>query len=104
MPGTGALLELLSAYLDQCYERERQPSTSDFAHWLGVNRVTLYRWCQAEFGLPPNTLLREDRLRRADELLSDGFTTAEAAYQAGYRTRGTMFREFRKLRGSTPRS
>ncbi len=100
----GFLLELLPEYLDWCYAHERQPCTRDFADWLGVNRVTLYRWCTTEFGVPPNIIIREDRLRRAEELLSHGLTTAQASYRAGYRTRGTMFREFRRHRGTTPRS
>jgi AraC-like DNA-binding protein len=100
-----SLQELLLAYLARCYALEEQPRSGTFAKWLGVSRDTLYEWCIAEFGLPPSTLLREDRLLRAEGLLTqDGSTTTKVAYVAAFGSRANLFREFRRRRETTPRS
>ena len=96
------LQELLSVYLDWCFTREEQPRVKEFAQFVNVDRVTLYRWCMREYETPPNRMLREPRLARAAELLQSGTANA-AAYGAGFGNRRNLFREFRRHRKTTPR-
>jgi transcriptional regulator GlxA family with amidase domain len=102
---TVSLKELLLAYLEWCYSHKEQPRTEEFARRIGISRDTLHQWCMKEIGCSPSTLIREERLLYAEELLTrSDLTTNDVAYRAAFGTRGNLFRAFRRQRRRPPRS
>jgi AraC-like DNA-binding protein len=53
-------------------------------------------------GLPPKTLARIFRFRRALELLGRGSGLAELAYDCGYYDQAHLNRDFRQFTGTSP--
>ncbi|MBT9514745.1 MAG: helix-turn-helix transcriptional regulator [Acidovorax sp.] len=75
------------------------------AQHMGCNTSTLQSQFRLAFGQPIFDYLRESRLRRAaDAITAQGFTIAQAAELAGYRSQANFATAFRKLFGFAPRN
>lgn len=75
------------------------------AQHMGCNPSTLQTQFRQAFGQPIFDYLRESRLRRAaDAITAQGFTIAQAAELAGYRSQANFATAFRKLFGFAPRN
>jgi AraC-like DNA-binding protein len=95
----------LQAYLRWCFLHESPPRVKELAGLLRVSRATLARACERHLGLSPSRLLKDGQLEFAADLLERGeASTTAVAYRAGFGTRATLFRSFRRVRGHTPRS
>ena len=86
------------------YALESGARIDGLAHSLGATSRTLERRVIAGTGLPPATLRRVMRFRRAFRLL-DGAprgTWAEVATQSGFADQSHMIRDFRQFAGCSP--
>lgn len=80
-------------------------SMDAIAQHMGCNASTLQTQFRQAFGQPIFDYLRESRLRRAaDAITAQGFTIAQAAELAGYRSQANFATAFRKLFGFAPRN
>ncbi|GAB3692073.1 hybrid sensor histidine kinase/response regulator transcription factor [Spirosoma flavus] len=70
---------------------------------LAMSRKTLYRKIHNLIQLSPNELIRQYRLRKAADLLRQGHTVAETAYQVGFRTPSYFTIVFKDFYQKTPR-
>ena len=69
---------------------------------LGCSRRHLAARFREQVGVPPKTVARIVRFRRALTLLRGGADPAAAAYATGYADHPHLNREFRALAGATP--
>ncbi|UAJ79711.1 helix-turn-helix transcriptional regulator [Leifsonia sp. ZF2019] len=69
---------------------------------LGWSERRLRRGMSATFGYGYATLVRLERARRAQALLTRGASLADAAFRAGYADQPHLTREFDRLVGITP--
>ncbi|MFB4311401.1 helix-turn-helix domain-containing protein [Actinomadura sp. GTD37] len=69
---------------------------------VGWSRKHLTHRFREQVGLPPKTMARVLRFRRAVEMLAGGAGFAEAAAACGYYDQAHLNREFRALSGCTP--
>jgi len=70
---------------------------------LGLSKAQAYRKIKALTGMSPNEMIREIRLRRSLQLLSqNGNTVAEIAYTIGFNSPTYFTRVFRKRYGVLP--
>ncbi|GAB3993907.1 two-component regulator propeller domain-containing protein [Spirosoma daeguense] len=69
---------------------------------LAMSRKTLYRKIHNLIQLSPNELIRQYRLRKAVDLLQQGYSVAETAYQVGFRTPSYFSIVFKEFYQKTP--
>lgn len=77
-------------------------SATRVAAELDVSERTFRRHTLAAFGYGYATLVRIERARRAQALLVQGLSVAEAAATAGFADQPHLSREFRRLVGASP--
>jgi transcriptional regulator GlxA family with amidase domain len=91
------------AYVRACFAREATPRVSELARELGLPLDKLSAAFLQAVGIRPSAYLKAAQVRRAQQLLR---TTAmplnRIAYTAGFGTRTTFFRAFRRMTGITP--
>ena len=97
-------LELrLTAYLDACYLIETPPRVSELADSLGVSSAQLSKTFRRLFGTHLSDYLKMRQVEYADVLLRQtSLTVTKVAYMAGFGTRRTFFRTYRRVKGETP--
>jgi len=103
MSSFSPLLAEADAYVDDCFRHERVPHATELARRLGTEPWTLTRRFQSEAGVAPSAYLKARQVRHAVALLqTTTLTTAEVAYRAGFVSRRTLFRAFRRMTGRSP--
>src|SRR5262245_34701865 len=80
----------------------RPPAIARVAEEVGWSRAHLVRRFVAEIGVPPRTVVRLARFRRALRLLDASGPLAEIAATAGYADQSHMTREFKEFAGIAP--
>lgn len=97
-------LELrLTAYLDSCYHIETPPRVSELADSLGISSAQLSKTFHRLFGLHLSDYLKARQVEYAEVLLRQTtLTVTKVAYMAGFGTRRTFFRTYRRIKGETP--
>lgn len=78
------------------------PSLADCARRAGVSRYQFLRAFATAYGLPPHAWAQQCRLARAQALIRQGESLADAALAAGFADQSHMTRAFRRFRGYTP--
>ena len=90
-------------YLEQCFARQTPPHVNEFARETGVSPRSLARAFAAEIGCGVSEYFRKARVARAQHLLATTDLPINAvAYAAGFGTRVTLFRAFKRATGLTP--
>ena len=103
MVGGQNLEVLVTAYLKWCYSHETPPRVEELARFIGVSRATLHRLVVETFATTPSSLLKDSQLAFAKHLIrTTNQTLTSIAYNAGFGTRGSLFRAFREREGTTP--
>ncbi|HEX9986516.1 MAG TPA: AraC family transcriptional regulator [Thermoanaerobaculia bacterium] len=98
------LKELTDRYVRDCFRQESAPRASELAYRLGMSPVQLSRAFRELLGVCPSDYLKRQQVDFAKQLLSTTtLSTTQIAYRAGFGTRATFFRLFRKLARATPR-
>ncbi len=77
-------------------------SVESLAEEMGVSRKTLYRKTHGLTQLSPNEVIRQYRLRKAVDLLKEGYNASETAYMVGFETPSYFGQCFKELYGVTP--
>jgi transcriptional regulator GlxA family with amidase domain len=97
-------LELrLTAYLESCYRLETPPRVSELADSLVVSSAQLSKTFHRLFGIHLSDYLKTKQVEYADALLRETtLTVTKIAYMAGFGTRRTFFRTYRRVTGETP--
>ncbi len=75
---------------------------ASLAEGIGRSRRHLATRFREQVGLPPKTVARIFRFRRALELLGRGSGFAELAYECGYFDQAHLNRDFRQFAGTSP--
>lgn len=90
-------------YLTTCYAKKTAVRVDEFANELGVTRPYLSRLALDVLGQPVGDFLRSQQLAYAERLLRvTPLAVSEIAIAAGFGTKWTFFRAFRKAYGQTP--
>lgn len=97
------LQELMRAYVKRCAAAGDSPRIGEFATVLDMNERTLRRHFLETYGQTPSCLMRNIQIELADELLGAELTTRQVACRAGFGSRRSFFRAFRRARGRSPR-
>lgn len=93
----------VDAYFARCTATASAPRVSEFAHQLGISRVTLTQRFQETSGMPLSEYFAAKREEWAAELLIESNLKTEAiAIQAGFGTTRTFQRVFARKYGITP--
>ena len=88
---------LLEAHLD-----EQTYGVDTLAADLAMSRPTLYRKCTSVASLATSELIQNYRLKRATELLRQGYSSTETAYRVGFNTPTYFAKRFKELYGVSP--
>src|SRR5258706_4755378 len=97
------LLETIEEYLRDCFERESPPGVDELAQDVGLAPAALSRRFRRRYGMGLAEHLKRLQVDFAESLLRDSELTAtQIAYRAGFGTRRTFFRAYRRLKGDTP--
>ncbi|HEX2138781.1 MAG TPA: AraC family transcriptional regulator [Woeseiaceae bacterium] len=100
--GEGCRVEA-DRYLAECFANESAPHINELAARVGLSPTALSRAFRAEEGVALSEYLKIARVARARQLLATtDLPTAAIAYAAGFGTRVTFFRAFRRSTGMTP--
>ena len=75
---------------------------ADLAGAAGVSASTFRVRFRAHEGIPPRAWIQRERHKRAQELLADGWSVAEAARRLGYAGASAFCRAFRASHGVSP--
>lgn len=95
--------ETLDAYLEECFASCTPPRASELAARCGMSPAQFTRTLVRERGTRPAEYLKARQVEFARRLLeTTDLTTTEIAYRAGFGTRATFFRVFRRITGATP--
>ncbi|HEX8153268.1 MAG TPA: AraC family transcriptional regulator [Thermoanaerobaculia bacterium] len=93
----------IERYLADCFAYEEAPRASELAARCGMTPVQLTRTFLREHGTRPAEYLKRRQVELAQRLLeTTNLNTTEIAYCAGFGTRATFFRVFRRITGKTP--
>lgn len=93
----------IEQYLAECFAHEEPPRASELAARCGLSPAQLTRALQRERGMRPADYLKTRQVELARRLLEmTELSTTEIAYRAGFGTRATFFRAFRRITGETP--
>ena len=96
-------IEAIDGYLAHCFAAEDVPRASELAARCGMSPAQLTRLFVRDRGMRPSDYLKSQQVECAKRLLATTtLTTTEIAYRAGFGTRATFFRVFRRVTGKTP--
>jgi len=91
------------AYLLWCFERQTSPRVAELAQRSGISRHALRRAWIERTGSAPAAYLKRRQIEFSKILLEVSDLGANAvAYRAGFGTRRTLFRSFRRVATTTP--
>lgn len=89
--------------LDRLDSAPGRPVTlAELAALCGVSRFRLLRGFTREVGLTPHAYLLQRRVRRAQRMIADGASLAQAAVEAGFADQSHLTRAFARQVGITP--
>jgi len=77
-------------------------SVTELARISGLSVRNMSRLFLTELGVTPKQLLMSLRIDRAKELLLDGKTVTETAYEVGYQSLSQFIQSFRQITGQIP--
>lgn len=90
-------------YLDQCFDQESSPRVSELAGTLDLAPQTLIRKFKECCGESLANFMKEYQVEFAKHLLkTTELGTTTIAYRAGFGTRRSFFRAFKRSTGTTP--
>jgi transcriptional regulator GlxA family with amidase domain len=90
-------------YLSACFAAGTPPRVNEFAREAGVSPRSLGRVFVAETGIGVAAYFQNARIRQAQDLFASTALSLKAiAYAAGFGTRVTFFRAFKRATGVTP--
>jgi AraC-like DNA-binding protein len=90
-------------YLHRCFSTEATPRVSELADLLAIPRENLSRAFAAEAGVSLSAYLKRCQLARAKRILETStLSTTRIGYLAGFGTRRTFYRAFRRETGLSP--
>lgn len=69
-----------------------------------VSKSTLYRAFQNELGCSPSAFIKMERMRKAAQLLKNGFSVTRCAFDLGFSSTAHFTRSFKAFFGLTPNS
>lgn len=93
----------IERYLADCFAAEDAPRASELAGRCGMSAVQLTRTFVRACGMGPAEYLKRRQVELAQRLLeTTRLNTTQIAYRAGFGTRATFFRVFRRITGKTP--
>jgi AraC-like DNA-binding protein len=97
------LKSAIDEYLRDCFDRQTPPRVDELAQVIGLAPAALSRRFRRRYGVGLAEHLKQLQVDFAERLLRDSELTAtQIAYRAGFGTRRTFFRAYRRLRGDTP--
>ena len=93
----------VARYVVDCLRREDVPRVSELAQQAGLTAEHLSRVFRARFHLCISDYMKAIQVRYAQHLLATThLNTTRIAYLAGFGTRRTFFRAYRRLTGHSP--
>jgi AraC-like DNA-binding protein len=99
VPRDPALKHLAARLADNC---EATKDLAALAREVGLSERSLFRNFQKETGLSPGQWRRQMQVLRSLELLAEGRSVTETAFEVGYESVGAFIRAFRQTVGVTP--
>jgi len=97
------LLRRVDDYLSTSFTAESSPRVSELAESLGITASQLGKIFHRVVGVRLSEYLKLRQLSHAETLLRETpFTVTQIAYKAGFGTRRTFFRAYKRVRGDTP--
>lgn len=101
--GHDRYLPAADRYLNDCFTAGTPPHVNEFALAMGVSPRSLGRAFRAETGVGVAAYFKNARIARArDLLISSDLSLNAIADAAGFGTRATFFRAFKRATGQTP--
>ncbi len=97
-----AIVRVARAYVHDCCRAQTSAHVNELAARVRLSRTQVTRAIKRETGRTASHYLRYLRIVRACVLLRAGLTTQHVAYLAGFGTRASLFRVFKKETGMTP--
>lgn len=95
--------QAIAHYLQECYRKKTAARVSEFAAFLKRSPEYLTRTAASIVGLPLRGYLRKKQIREAERLLTrTPLEVGEIALHAGFGTRSTLHRCFRRVHGMSP--
>ena len=88
------------AYIDANYQQDI--TLNDLSNAAFLSPFHLARVFQQATGLPPHVYLIQRRIARAKELLLQGWSLTEVAYELGFVDQSHFHRHFKRIVGITP--
>jgi transcriptional regulator GlxA family with amidase domain len=93
----------VDAYVARCRDQATAPRVSEFAHELGISRVTLNLRFQEQTGISLSEYFAAKRERAAATMLVESnLRTEDVAIKAGFGTPRTFHRAFARKFGVSP--
>ncbi|NGN97450.1 AraC family transcriptional regulator [Grimontia sp. S25] len=97
----GPKLDLVREYLHQ--NATEAVSLEALSELSGVSPYHLVRQFKARYGLPPHAYQIQQRVRRAQHMMKNGFSLADCAISCGFHDQSHFHRHFRRAIGVTPK-
>lgn len=98
-----ALENAVEQYLAECFASEETPRAYELAARCGFSPAQFTRALMRVCGMRPADYLKARQVEFARRLLvTTDLNTTAIAYRAGFGTRATFFRVFRRATGETP--
>lgn len=99
---SAAIGQLLDEYLAWCFSNETAPRADELAARAGMSRSAFSRRYKKICGVSPSRALKQAQLRYVQSLMGTGRDLTTLAYAAGFGSRRSIFRSFRREMGATP--
>ncbi len=97
------LLRQVNAYLKECFKGQSAPHVSELAITLGCSVSTLSRRFRSRVGVNLSDYFKDQQVACAQRLLRyKRFNVDRIVKQAGFGTRRTFYRAFKRRTGITP--
>jgi AraC-like DNA-binding protein len=87
-------------YIESCYQEEI--SIKELSSTANLSPFHLIRVFGKEMGLPPHAYLTQVRVRRAKDLIANGWEISSAALETGFVDQSHLTRHFKRILGITP--
>lgn len=96
------LLKKCIAFVEANYTNENIDA-DQMASDLALSKAQLYRKIKALTGFTPHSLIKNYRLKRARQMISEGkYSVSDIIYMTGFNNRTYFYRSYKELFGETP--